>query len=52
MGRNCHEIVDPFPVKCRWRHTGAVSPKGEYAAIRGYPMAIRRAIQTGSRLSF
>jgi hypothetical protein len=34
------------------RTSGAVSIKGEYAAIRGYPMAIRRAIQTGSCLNF
>jgi hypothetical protein len=34
------------------RTSGAVSIKGEYAAIRRYPMAIRRAIQAGSRLQF
>ncbi len=34
------------------RTSGAVSIKGEYAAIRGYPMAIRRAIEAGSRLNF
>jgi hypothetical protein len=28
-----------------------VSIKGEYAAIRDYPMAIRRAIQAGARLN-
>jgi hypothetical protein len=31
--------------------SGAVSIKGEYAAIRDYPMAIRRAIQAGARLN-
>jgi hypothetical protein len=34
------------------RTSAAVSIKGEYAAIRDYPMAIRRAIQTASRLEF
>jgi hypothetical protein len=34
------------------RTSGAVSIKGEYAAIRRYPMAIRRAIQAGSCLHF
>jgi hypothetical protein len=34
------------------RTSGAASIKGEYAAIRGYPMAIRRAIQVGSCLHF
>jgi hypothetical protein len=32
--------------------SGAVSIKGEYTAIRDYPLAIRRAIQAGARLSF
>ncbi len=32
--------------------SGTVSIKGEYAAIGSYPMAIRRAIRTGSSLSF
>ena len=34
------------------RTSAAVSIKGDYAAIRGYPMAIRRAIQMASRLEF
>jgi hypothetical protein len=34
------------------RTSAAVSIKGEYAAIRGYPMAIRRAIQMASRLEY
>ena len=34
------------------RTSGAVSIKGEYAAIRDYPMAIRRAIQAGAGLNF
>ena len=34
------------------RTSAAVSIKGEYAAIRDYPMAIRRAIQKASHLEF
>jgi hypothetical protein len=34
------------------RTSGAVSIKGEYTAIRDYPMVIRRAIQAGASLNF
>ena len=46
-------LIGNMSLPSRNGHTSAaVSIKGEYAAIRSYPMAIRRAVQTGSRLGF
>jgi hypothetical protein len=46
-------VIGNMSLPSRNGHTStAVSIKGEHAAIRSYPMAIRRAIQNGPRLEF
>jgi hypothetical protein len=46
-------LIGSMSLSCaNLRTTGAVSIKGEYAAIRDYPMAIRRALQVGASLNF
>jgi hypothetical protein len=46
-------LIGSMSLSCaNHRTSGAVSIKGEYAAIRDYPMAIRRALQGGANLNF